>query len=207
MGTCTEEIAELEVHLRHQGERALFIAETGTRAAARELTGYFAAMPCETRLIAIGPVVVCAARVREGEPSPFDAMAQHLRDRYALSICEPGFTPSMYRVALQLARDSEGEVHPLGCCALCGAVDPFPTLLRVVAGASLLAAEVCQACVRATGEESGAAICRRLLAKLGEPFAAWQDVPLAGPREGEVWWATVARPALALAVGADRREG
>lgn len=187
METLCRQCAEVEVHFRHEGERAFFIVEVGNRLAARELADYLAAMPGETRLIALGPVVACAARVPPGVASPFAAMAEHLRDRYSLSICEPGFTPSLYRVALQLARDSEGELHPVEMCSVCGAPDPFPTTLRVSVGDSPACAAVCERCVRESAGSDAAEWTRRLLGRLGGHFARWQAAHLDGRQDGAVW--------------------
>lgn len=176
-----------ELILRSGGERAFFIVEVGDLARAKRLLAYFDGMACEVRPIAIGPVVVCAAWVDQPRSGTFDGMAEHLRDRYPLSICEPGFSPSMYRVALQLARDSEGDLRPLECCSVCGAPDPFPTTLSLQGDGEEERFLFCQGCV---GEETEApeTAARLLLDKAAERSTAWRDIELGPPmKSGRAW--------------------
>lgn len=182
MSKAITRTGEAEITLRMGGQRALLIVETGSRAATHGLLSYFAGAPCQVRPIAVGPVVACAAWVPEGIPSPLDAMAEHLRSRYPLSICEPGFTPSMYRVALQLARDAEGEVRPLPACDSCGAPEPFPTTLRLAEGEHHREIHFCHACLKGLHPETPLAFCRGLLERTGE-LAEWREAYLEEPRQ------------------------
>lgn len=195
--------AEVEMVLRGGGQRALFIVEVGDLARGRHLLAYFDKMPCEVRPIAVGPVVVCAARVEEGAASPFDRMAEYLRDRYPLSICEPGFSPSMYRVALQLARDSEGELRPLDRCSVCGAADPFPTTLVLREAADEAQASFCTGCVGGEAGDAGA-LGSTLTERAAGVSAAWSGLVLGPALKDGGCWRFAGRRVAAMAPGARR---
>jgi hypothetical protein len=189
---------EGELVFRGGGERALFIVEAGDLARAKRLLAYFDGMACEVRPIAVGPVVVCAAWVEQPGSGTFESMAEHLRDGYSLSICEPGFSPSMYRVALQLARDTEGELRPLECCSVCGAPDPFPTTLSLRVGGEEARFLFCQSCSGAVMDAPDA-VARLLLGKAAERSPEWRDVELGPPmKSGRAWRFPIRRAADAL---------
>lgn len=185
MSTFCETTAEVELIVRRGGKRGLFIVEVGSRARAIDLLEYLAAAGCETLPIVMGPLVACAVWVREGVDGLFERVAEHLRDHYALSIWEPGFTASMYRVALQLARDAEAESIPIDRCAVCGAPDPFPTILRVRSAEECWSICCCEECLAEIGATSSHHICHALL-RQRDANAPWRRMLLSQPRrEGD----------------------
>ena len=188
MRASREAAAEVEITLRRGGERAFFIVETASRARTQDLAAHLAGRDCETRFITTGPVAAWAARVRDGAADSLASISEYLRGRYTLSICEPGFTASMYRVALQLARDAEGQVHPVEPCTACEAPEPFPTLLRLQMGERVLIARLCDACLPPVDSPSPEDLCRGILGRSGGTFSEWQDAPLGPAMETPGGW-------------------
>ncbi|HEX2998920.1 MAG TPA: hypothetical protein VHR86_01610 [Armatimonadota bacterium] len=199
-------VAALEVVMRGEGQRALFVAETGSRARTAELLAYFRAQVLEVQPLVLGPVLACAVRVADENAELLPKLAEHLRQRYAFSLCEPGFTESLCRVAQHLARESEGELFPVERCCGCGAPEPFPSILRLTVEKRQWIARFCPQCI---GDVAADPIeeCRKLIQRAGGAFAPWQDAVLRWDgREGDcLRFAVLTAPEVAAASERDPR--
>lgn len=183
MASSVKAVAQLELCLCVVGQRAMVIAETGSRLRSRRLVQHLRAAGWEARPIVIGPVAVYAVRDMGEGIATLESLEALLKRRYRLAVCEPGFSESLYRVAQELAETAEAEFTPVEKCVVCGQPDPFPTVLTAQGPeGEQLSAPYCARCVSANEANTYGRLCRALLEAAGGVFGALQHAQIGRAR-------------------------
>ena len=155
--------------------KAVFLIETREQTEAREVSKLFSELESQVqvRQLSAGRLVSYCVHALQSDWELLDELEAVLKETYSFVLAQRSFDEVIYRVILDLCRDTNSTILPLSECNICGKTEPFPTIVIGLTqddGSILASRSYCRRCTAEAGSTNHKEFVRSLLAADEDDF-------------------------------------